>query len=155
MNSQCIIFVADTTVLKRCGDNSGFIWNPKGFVYMGKKPYTLEPNEHITIIPLQPDGRPWKVYRGLKVDGQFMVSPEGQNRAIQVENMWLSADITITEGENLENLLDRWGVNHQEIVLTEEELQERFNHLKHDDDDDEESLACPNSCCQVTCITLD
>ena len=140
ISPKCVIFQSDPLLIKRSGDNCGYIYNPAGLVYLGDS-FNILPGEPVMIIPHQPDEMgPWKQYRTAFEDGRFLKCKDEETLIIMIENRCPNQVFRVTTGCTLAGILDRWGVNHEMSFASDRQLEkvEAYQLIITLDDTDDE-----------------
>ena len=147
--TKYVMFESDPVLIKRGGDNRGYIYNPAGLFYLGET-FNVRPGEPIMIIPHQPaDCGPWKQCRTAFEDGRFLRCKEEETLTIMIENRCPNQIFKVSKGSSLAELLNRWGMNHEMSFITDRQLEkiENYQHLTTDteyNDDQNKKLIKPS-----------
>ena len=156
---KCVIFHSDPQLIKRSGDNCGYIYNPSALMYLGES-FNIQPGEPVMIIPHQPDQQgPWKQYRTAFEDGRFLKCKDEENLVIMLENRFPNQLFRVTRGCTLSEILNNWGVNHALSFASDSQLEkiEAYELIITLDDTDDENddkpaiklnIKSSKKCCQ-------
>jgi hypothetical protein len=84
------IFESQHDIMKRSGDNNGFVFNPVCVEYKGES-FQIYPGQKLLIVPYQPDNEgPWQQHQITFVDDQFLRNKKKQIMCYMLENRWLN-----------------------------------------------------------------
>lgn len=121
--TKYVTFESDPTLIKRSGDNNGYIYNPTSLIYLGET-FSVLSGEAIMIIPLQPDQHgPWKQYRTSFENGRFLRCKDKEVMSIMIENRFPKQVVQITKGNSLAVFLNQWGIKHKMTFVSDPELK--------------------------------
>jgi hypothetical protein len=123
ISTKYVIFESDPAMIKSSGDNSGYIYNPTGLVYLGET-FNILPGETIMLIPHQPDHLgPWKQRRIAFQDSQFLKCKEEETLTFMIENRCPNKVFKVSNGCSLAEILNRWGINHEMSFVTDRQIE--------------------------------
>jgi hypothetical protein len=141
MNSRkFLIFESDPALIKRSGDNGGYIYNPAGLFYWGPS-IDVMPGDPVMIIPYQPDNfGPWKQCRTAFEEGRFLKCKEEETLSILIVNRFPNQVFKVNKGHSLAGILDRWGISHEMSFVSDKQLEKikTFEIITLDDDDNDD-----------------
>jgi hypothetical protein len=139
-----VIFESNPALIKRSGDNSGYIYSPAGLIYLGDT-FDILPGEPIMVIPHQPDNfGPWKQYRTIFENGRLLKCREEEILTIMIQNRFPNQIFKVSKGCSLVDIIDRWGINHEMCFVLDHQMEkieayELITLDESDDDDDDDN----------------
>lgn len=117
-----VIFESTLGIIKRSGDNTGYVLNAAGLVHTGES-FVLNPGTILVVVPQQPEGEgPWPQCQLTFVNSQFNCGAKHQYTAYKLENRWLNKGILIQKGMTLDKILEHSGIGHMMSFTTHKQL---------------------------------